>query len=98
MGLGPDNEEKYWEEVQPKVAGFRNTIRQDGIYLSEEQDELLHEALGQFRQASIHIQAQVEGRDRDPSNFNVREFEDAYEEARSALKEELNRPIQELED
>jgi hypothetical protein len=98
MGLDPEDEEKYWEEVQPKVSEFRNAVRRDGIFLSKEQDELLHEALGQFRQASIHIQAQVEGRNRAPDHLNLKEFTDTYDDARSALKEELNRPIRELED
>lgn len=100
MGLDSENEEQYWEDVRPKVAKFRNALRQHGIFLSEEQDETLHEVLGQFRQMDIQIQAQVES-ERDVPNHlmaDLREFEDTYQDARSALKEELNRPIEELEE
>lgn len=99
LGLDPEYEDKYWDEIQPKVAEFRNTVRQDGIFLiTDEKDEIIHEALGQFRMASIQIQRQVTNQNNLPNNFDLGEFQDTYEEARSALKEELNRPIRELED
>lgn len=99
LGLDPEYEDKYWDEVQPQVAEFRNTVRQDGIFLiNDEHDEIIHDALGQFRMASIHIQRQVTEQRNLPDNFDLQEFEDTYQEARSALKEELNRPIRELDD
>lgn len=100
LGLEPENEDQYWEEVRPKVADFRNALRKHGIFLSEEQDEILHDALGQFRQVDIQIQAQVESERDVPDHLraDLQEFLDTYREARSALKEELNRPIQELEE
>lgn len=100
IGLEPESEDHYWEDVRPKVANFRNALRQHGIFLSEEQDETLHEALGQFRQVDIQIQAQVESNRDVPDHLraDLKDFMDAYENARSALKEELNRPIEELEE
>ena len=101
LGLDSGQEDKYWDEVQPKVAEFRISVRRDGIWIFEEQDELdelLHETLGQFRQASRHIQRQMTSQKGGPDIFDLREFQDTYEEARSALREELNRPIQRLED
>lgn len=100
LGLEPENEDQYWEDVRPKVADFRNALRQYGIFLSEEQDEILHEALGQFRQVDIQIQAQVESNRDVPDHLraDLHDFMDAYQDARSALKKELNRPIEELEE
>lgn len=100
LGLEPETEDQYWEEVRPKVANFRNALRQHSIYLSEEQDDILHEALGQFRQVDIQIQAQVESNRDVPDHLraDLKDFRDAYQEARSALKQEFNRPIEELEE
>lgn len=99
LSLDPQYEDKYWEEIQPKVSEFRNSVRKDGIYLSAGQDDLLHEALGQFRQASGHIRARIhhEGEIPEQHHVDLKEFEKAYREARLALKEELNEPIQRLD-
>ncbi|MDI6869275.1 MAG: hypothetical protein QMD88_06810 [Coprothermobacterota bacterium] len=95
----PSTLQEYKEKVQPKEEAYLRAKVMASIYLDEEADKIMSNALGAFRQASFAIFLSLpEGEcplnknsyDSKIRDFDWKVFSEAYEKAVACLKDKLN--------
>ena len=92
----PQTQAEFDGGVLPKQATYLDAMVMASIYLNEDENKVLSEALGGFRQASRAIwstiptsQGSVQPMNQ-PINLNWTLFTNTYEKAEKLLKEKLN--------
>jgi molecular chaperone GrpE (heat shock protein) len=92
---------EYYDEVKPKLRSLRKSIRQNGIFLTEEeQQEHFNPVLGQVRQADVEIGWRQDNPDQEPPEqlrMDWSEFIDSFENARNFTRQKLRERITALE-
>jgi hypothetical protein len=95
----PSTLQEFKEKVQPKEEAYLRAKVMASIYLDDEADKIMSNALGAFRQASMAIwlslpndQCPANKNSYDPStrNLNWSDFMETYEKAVACLKDMLN--------
>ncbi|WP_435318454.1 hypothetical protein [Haloarchaeobius sp. TZWSO28] len=93
----PADEEVYREEVSPRVEAYLRSLRRAEIYLDEETEEAMSEALGRFREMDNKIIDSVPDDKWDgnkpptPYSDDIHvQFYEAHENAKEAMQEALN--------
>lgn len=96
----PQTQAEFSEKVLPKQATYLHAMVMASIYLNEDENKVLSQALGGFRQASRAIWSSVPPSQgpatrsvqpmHQPISLNWTLFTDTYEKAERLLKEKLN--------
>lgn len=88
--ISPD---EYYDEVKPELRSLRSSIRQNGIFLSEqEQQEHFNPVLGQVRQADVEIEWRQNHPDRNPPaevQMDWKKFIESFNSAREFMREKV---------
>jgi len=95
----PSTLQEFKEKVQPKEEAYLRAMVMASIYLGNEADKIMSDALGSFRQASMAIWLSLPN-DQCPANknsynrsirdLNWERFKETYEKAVACLKDMLN--------
>ncbi len=100
----PSSLEQYRREVQPKVDAFEQTKAIGSVYLDENQDRVLSEALGCHKEFAYAIwsnlptdqlQGNVHPRDKNWGQF-VKSYDEAVNCVRSVLNPKILEQIEKL--
>ncbi|WP_225336243.1 hypothetical protein [Halomicrobium urmianum] len=91
------SQQDFMNDIKPAVDEYRDVMRKNQIYLTDDQYNDMEEALGRFRESLNFIQWKIQNPGRNPPNHRQMPwigFMDAYEEATETLREEINAPIE----
>ncbi len=93
----PQNIQEYKEKIEPKMDVYLNALVMASLYLNEEQNKVMSEALGAFRQASLAIWLNIQecpvnkdGYDDSIKNFDWKLFTESFESAKLTMRSILN--------